>query len=963
MVVRIQINLIYLRSLIESIKNNKLKPIILEKEVQEWLLDLDKNCQKASSNLTIELKDQTVRVLSNLNKQLKTSNLTEKKIDEISKSIYKTKTSFQNAVIDKPKIDLKIAFFCDVDAEDHNGSIVGKMCSAVKKGIPFITTRSILRVVGSDNISSVWDIEEFLFKNEKKWEIFKRNDSKFGDEFLLFLPKKLLSEKKTPEKLKSFDFVSDGSLKKISLTQALQGPKGKNDVRALFNFFTKSPKISKWFYIAGHGGGGKGTAGLYYNHYREFLNFLKRQKCRGLSVTSCYSGGTSSMMHSAQKETSEDAKFYELIKRYPYSVLVHSIGDFITSAGDSQDLDLYLEGFSKLIEHAGGDTVAQFRAKIKQIEKKRKKSPRNLIKIYFPPKDDTDTLGGFQVVGEGGNNFDLNYVKLRQLQIEKHSKGRTVKNKDFLQVSPLVVDLTIIFKEKDSVLLSMVPGNSHHFIKKLRLVESTSSNFIEKTVQFHNQANNSVDKGFVFGKIQSDEETFEQVTLHISRAVSETIYRQGDHYYYRDLPKGEPKPITPFQYAILLSSMIKATKPDNRAVRSVTGGQQSEQDFLKMVQSESFWSKQFSLPHPLFKEKKLTKEIFDDLKKLNQKDKESFVFYLLELGQPGLALEFIKKEKLSPNISSIQSVPLICQAVLSGDVNLVDHLIENGADLSQITPKSKRMPLHIAASKGNVNLVKQLLKSKNIDIDAVDKRGLTPLMLAFKFPEIFDILLKKKANLEHKTNTGTTLLSGCARNYSFENLKRLIKAGADPNGGKPSALIRGIIRKDPKFVEELLNGGGKPFDKDQSGRVPLIEAIKRSTPDIVNILLKHKECNVNVIDNKGVTPLIAALFIKNQEKIDALVEKGITLLLPKELTETSFLSLKFIIDREVRAKDYALIEKILEKNKNQCPEFEALVTHIFLESNPTTLKKWINTGLIHPESKITDHNKMVLEWL
>lgn len=53
--------------------------------------------------------------------------------------------------------------------------------------------------------------------------------------------------------------------------------------------------------------------------------------------------------------------------------------------------------------------------------------------------------------------------------------------------------------------------------------------------------------------------------------------------------------------------------------------------------------------------------------------------------------------------------PLLCHAANSGDVELLEGLRENGANLSAID-YSGRSALHVAASAGHANAVKYLLK-------------------------------------------------------------------------------------------------------------------------------------------------------------------------------------------------------------------------------------------------------------
>lgn len=63
------------------------------------------------------------------------------------------------------------------------------------------------------------------------------------------------------------------------------------------------------------------------------------------------------------------------------------------------------------------------------------------------------------------------------------------------------------------------------------------------------------------------------------------------------------------------------------------------------------------------------------------------------------------------------------RSVASGQLNLVQRLIANGCDpnLPHITTGLR--PIHFAASRGHVDLVKYLVETSKCQVDAIDKEG------------------------------------------------------------------------------------------------------------------------------------------------------------------------------------------------------------------------------------------------
>ncbi|BEP32575.1 MAG: hypothetical protein WBIAU2_08020 [Wolbachia endosymbiont of Drosophila biauraria] len=77
----------------------------------------------------------------------------------------------------------------------------------------------------------------------------------------------------------------------------------------------------------------------------------------------------------------------------------------------------------------------------------------------------------------------------------------------------------------------------------------------------------------------------------------------------------------------------------------------------------------------------------------------------------------------------MHKVEIIFKAVERGDIDAVNRLISEGADVKVENDKGET-PLHIAAEKGHKEVVEALLGKDGIDVNIEDKHGNTPFKLA-----------------------------------------------------------------------------------------------------------------------------------------------------------------------------------------------------------------------------------------
>lgn len=183
---------------------------------------------------------------------------------------------------------------------------------------------------------------------------------------------------------------------------------------------------------------------------------------------------------------------------------------------------------------------------------------------------------------------------------------------------------------------------------------------------------------------------------------------------------------------------------------------------------------------------------------------------------------------------------LIAAAAMS-TTDMVKTLLDAKSDLTA-TDQNGWTALHHAANRGNHDIV-QLLIDKGADINAVTTDNKTPTELA---------LTLRGGNVLH------VLAEKGARIFAERGVSELV-------------LEVGILTEDEKLVHMALNQGLQVNDVPKERSTALNLSV--NSLRMVRLLLA-KGANPNLADGDGITPLVAAVAVKNSKMIEALLKAG-----------------------------------------------------------------------------------------
>ncbi|MGD2072771.1 MAG: ankyrin repeat domain-containing protein, partial [Candidatus Thorarchaeota archaeon] len=207
----------------------------------------------------------------------------------------------------------------------------------------------------------------------------------------------------------------------------------------------------------------------------------------------------------------------------------------------------------------------------------------------------------------------------------------------------------------------------------------------------------------------------------------------------------------------------------------------------------------------------------------------------------------------------------ILRAAEVGNLEGVKKAIEKGADINAQNEFFLESALHIASSKGFLEIV-EFLVDYGADILLLNATDFTPIHLAARDGRIgvVELLLSKAERIPERIlndamHVGQMSVDGDPR--IVQMLENYRVKQAKPSTGSVEnaevALLEGAHDGDSEKVIAALEAGAQIEIVDNRGMTPIIWAALRGHLDVVKLLLE-KGANINSTNWAGWTPLMQA---------------------------------------------------------------------------------------------------------
>ncbi len=172
--------------------------------------------------------------------------------------------------------------------------------------------------------------------------------------------------------------------------------------------------------------------------------------------------------------------------------------------------------------------------------------------------------------------------------------------------------------------------------------------------------------------------------------------------------------------------------------------------------------------------------------------------------------------------------PVLCVAVQHGHKDIADLLLSRGADPNEMDI-SGRTCLHVAARKGDVELIELLIKhGMDVNVRAHDSSRSIPLCHAGS-RQAAEVLIAEGADLSWKDKSGGIVLHSLIRTGTTDAAEAIIEHGVDVNAQNnfgSTAIHVTAEHGSRKMAEVLVARGANLNIKDNKGFTPLARKMK-----------------------------------------------------------------------------------------------------------------------------------------
>ncbi|KAI1742086.1 ankyrin repeat-containing domain protein [Xylaria scruposa] len=240
-------------------------------------------------------------------------------------------------------------------------------------------------------------------------------------------------------------------------------------------------------------------------------------------------------------------------------------------------------------------------------------------------------------------------------------------------------------------------------------------------------------------------------------------------------------------------------------------------------------------------------------------------------------IDFLINKGADLNQSDFAGYGSVLQAAAgSGNLEMAEFLVDKGADINQSSFGAYGSPLQVAASSGKLEMARFLV-DKGADVNQQGGQYGSALQIAASSGdlEIARFLVDKGADINHHGGDHGSALQIAVSSGDLEMAKFLVDKGADVNHHSRdhgSALQIAVSSGDLEMAKFLVDKDANVYLQNGFQMTALHYAVRRKEAEIVKFLL-GKNAYPDAQNDTGATPLDLAIQLRNTEIIQLLLPK------------------------------------------------------------------------------------------
>ncbi len=266
------------------------------------------------------------------------------------------------------------------------------------------------------------------------------------------------------------------------------------------------------------------------------------------------------------------------------------------------------------------------------------------------------------------------------------------------------------------------------------------------------------------------------------------------------------------------------------------------------------------------------KEVVEQLlaKGADPMTKNTYGVTCLHLASTRPIAEIFVEKGIDVNVKSVYRECPLHLAAERGNADVVEFLLEKGADVKARAKDGDIMPLNYASTRQ----VAALLESNGAPVKGESNswgRNTPPIYSAALAgrTEVVEFLIEKGADLNAKPYSGQTPIAAAAEKGHTEVVELLAAKGADLAGNVGEQVFRTAVQKRRTAVVEALLAKG--VDANLGSPIPLAVAAANGDKPMLELLLNHG-ADINGMGQDGQTALLAAATGRIENPMQAMAE-------------------------------------------------------------------------------------------